>query len=222
MDKPPQIKKNIYPGTLKMPDLRSDQVAAEFNQLYQQIENKALEMIDWYLRDNMSKAKWSRALRLGAILLTTIGGLLPIFQGAIQGNYGQYGYLVLGLAAACVGVDKFFGLSSGWIRDMSTQLSLQKILAEFQIGWILLWVDIEDNKPTPEQQKTLLHYLKDFQAQLFTEIHQETQLWAAEFQSSLIQLEKYAKMRSEMQRANQIDSLKEAHEGAKNRELPVS
>jgi hypothetical protein len=45
---------------------------------------------------------------------------------------GQLGYVMLALAAACVGFDHFFGLSTGWMRFMVTEMSLQQVLAEFQ------------------------------------------------------------------------------------------
>ncbi|MDY6992685.1 MAG: SLATT domain-containing protein, partial [Pseudomonadota bacterium] len=102
--------------------------------------------------------------------------------------------------------DKFFGFSSGWMRYMLTQLSLQKALAEFQLGWMLLWADIDKQQPTPEQRKKILQYLIDFQAKLFTEINQETQTWMIEFQSNLIQLERSTRTQAQLQRL--LDSKK--------------
>jgi len=200
-----KIANNIAPTALTMPTVESEH--DEYNQLYQRVEDKALEIIDWYLKRKTIQAMGSRILRILAIFFTIVGGVMPLLQGLLLENLSsQLGYIALALAAACVGADKFFGFSSGWMRYMLTQLSLQKALAEFQLGWMLLWADIDKQQPTPEQRKKILQYLIDFQAKLFTEINQETQTWMIEFQSNLIQLERSTRTQSQLQRL--LDSKK--------------
>lgn len=81
---------------------------------------------------------------------------MPLAQGlphAISGqeSLGHFGYIFLALAAGCVAMDKFFGFSSNWMRFMTTSLALQRHLAEFEMDWNILWLEIQDHKPTPEQ-----------------------------------------------------------------------
>src|ERR1035437_10538207 len=84
--------------------------------------------IAWY-RDNIKmKRIGSQILRSAAIVLASIGALLPLVGAAVsrfdQSNTwktlvdAQWGYIAFATAAACVAADKFYGFSSGWIRYM--------------------------------------------------------------------------------------------------------
>ena len=89
--------------------------------LYRYAEGRAIEATDWYLQDKRGKRIWSRGLRLLAILLVTAGALQPLLDAAAPGpSRTAWGYVLLALAAACIGLDRFFGLSSGWMRSMTT------------------------------------------------------------------------------------------------------
>lgn len=52
-----------------------------------------------------------------AIVFAGFGRLCPLLQ-SFDPYFDQLGYVSLGLVAAFVGVDKFFGLSSAWMRYM--------------------------------------------------------------------------------------------------------
>ena len=81
--------------------------------LYRYAEGRAIEATDWYLQDKRGKRIWSRGLRLLAILLVTAGALQPLLDAAAPGpSRTAWGYVLLALAAACIGFDRFFGLSS--------------------------------------------------------------------------------------------------------------
>ena len=86
---------------------------AALTQLYRHAEGRAIEAIDWYLQDKRGKRIWSRGLRLLVILLVTAGGLQPLLDAAAPGpSRTAWGYVLLALAAACIGFDRFFGLPS--------------------------------------------------------------------------------------------------------------
>jgi hypothetical protein len=40
--------------------------------------------------------------------------------------------VLLALAAACIGFDRFFGISSGWMRSMTTAQALERRLEQLQ------------------------------------------------------------------------------------------
>ena len=109
--------------------------------LYEYAESSAQSSIAWYGRNKNNLAWWSRALRRAAIFFTSIGGLIPFISAVglvapqtslVNFEFGQLGYLFLGMAAALIGYDKFFGYSSGWIRYMTTKMALES-LAEFRL-----------------------------------------------------------------------------------------
>src|SRR5215218_7785801 len=105
-------------------------------QLYRYAEARAIDAIDWYLADKRSKRIWSRGLRLLVILLVTAGGLQPLLDAAAPGpSRTAWGYVLLALAAACIGLDRFFGISSGWMRSMTTAQALERRLEQLQYDW---------------------------------------------------------------------------------------
>lgn len=158
--------------------------------LYHHAEDKAIQAIDWYLQDKRSKKLSSRALRAVAIVLAAAGGLQPLVSVARpgQGSVG-WGYVLLALAAACVGFDRFFGLSSGWMRDISTAQAIQSSLESFQFEWAAECARTALVPASPEQVLDRLHLLRTFSEHLLDLVRGETAEWVVEFQSTLTQLE---------------------------------
>jgi len=207
MSKP---KSDLYPASLLEPDIKEGQSpAAYLKALREEVENKAIESINWYISKKKLKSLGSRFLRVLAILLTCIGGLFPILQGIdlpyIQQVNAQYGYIALAIAATCMALDKFMGLSSSWMRYITTSFSLQKDLAEFQTDWILMWSEVKSDTPTSAQYKKILHRIKAFRLKILTEIEQEIQLWTSEFQSNLAQLQMSTREKREFYQPGIID-----------------
>jgi hypothetical protein len=144
-----QISIHKRPVNIEVIDLRMDQLSWQtetdteksINMIYQYAEAKSTQTINWYLGHKKQKAVCSRVLRFGAIVLTTLGGIAPVVSSigwlGPRPNeiMGKAGYLLLATAAACVGLDKFFGISSGWMRYISAALSLQKAQSEFRLDW---------------------------------------------------------------------------------------
>jgi hypothetical protein len=166
-------------------------VLEKLDVLYLHVEGKAREMIGWYLTHKRVPALWSQGLRFLAIVCAGFGGLCPLLQ-SFDPHFNQLGYVSLGLVAAFVGVDKFFGFSSAWMRYMLMQIRLQKKFAEFQLEW-LKRRSFVDKDLSKEQAEVLFSFLQAFQVDLLAEVEKETQSWVAEFQSNLVQLDKISK-----------------------------
>ena len=160
--------------------------------LYLHIESKSREMIVWYLTKKRLPSLCSRVLRFLAILFAGFGGLCPLLQNLGGYNFNQLGYVSLGLVAAILGFDKFFGVSNAWMRYMLTQISLQKKFADFQLEW-LKRRSFVDKDLTKEQAEQLFSFLQAFQVGLLAEVELEIQSWVAEFQSNLVQLDRISK-----------------------------
>ncbi len=75
-------------------------------------------------------------LRAGAALGAVAGAALPLLDltGAV-GGVAAWGYLALLLGAACVAGDRFFGMTSGWMRDVATAQAVQRRLQVLQFDW---------------------------------------------------------------------------------------
>jgi SMODS and SLOG-associating 2TM effector domain 2 len=75
--------------------------------------------------------------------LRIMGGLVPIIKATLHQteidripfDFGQAGYLLIAEAAGCVGLDRFFGYSTGWIRYITTAMAIEKSLEEYRMEW---------------------------------------------------------------------------------------
>jgi hypothetical protein len=164
--------------------------------------------IGWY-RDNIrSKRAGSRVLRSIAIVLASIGALLPLVVAGVsrfaQSDSSlklmidaQWGYIAFATAAACVAADKFYGFSTGWIRYMKTQLVLESALSDLRYDWIALVARLAGQQPSADQIQLMLQRLKDFVAFVRGQVEQETDAWVLEFQSNLSDLASTVKSRAE-------------------------
>jgi hypothetical protein len=164
---------------------------AALTQLYRYAEGRAIEAVDWYLQDKRSKRIWSRGLRLLAILLVIAGGLQPLLDAAAPGpSRTAWGYVLLAMAAACIGFDRFFGLSSGWMRSMTTAQALERRLGQLQYDWAAECARSAARTVDPKQVQNRLALLRVFSDDVAALMQQETAEWVLEFQSKLLRLER--------------------------------
>ncbi|WP_369272488.1 SLATT domain-containing protein [Streptomyces sp. R11] len=110
--------------------------AVRLDELYRWVERGALNTAAWYLADRVWKRRGARVLRGGAASGAVVGAALPLLDvtGAVSGT-APWGYLALLLAVGCVAADRFFGLTSGWIRDVATAQAVQRRLQALQFDW---------------------------------------------------------------------------------------
>jgi hypothetical protein len=163
---------------------------AALTQLYRHAEDRAIDAVDWYLQDKRGKRIWSRGLRLLVIALVTAGGLQPLLDAAVPGpSRTAWGYVLLALAAACIGFDRFFGLSSGWMRSMTCAQSLERRLEQLQYDWAAECARSASRTVDPKQVQNRLALLRVFADDVAALMQQETAEWVLEFQSNLLRLE---------------------------------
>jgi hypothetical protein len=158
--------------------------------LYRYVEDRATDAADWYLRDKRGKKRWSRALRVLAIVLAAAGGIQPLVDAATPGSGpAEWGYVLLALAAACVGFDRFFGLSSGWMRDIRAAQAVQRRLEAFRFEWAAAALRDAGQPAGPERVRRSLALIRRFEQDVAGVVERETNDWVLEFQSGLAQLE---------------------------------
>jgi len=193
-----------------------EETRASIGVLYDYAENHARQSISWYAGHKRKKALCSRGLRFAAIFLTTLGGLSPILgslgwqqipvpNSTLALNVGQLGYFFLALAAACVAFDRFFGFSSGWMRYITTMMTLERALSAFRFDWAMMAAKFGKEDPTPDQVQAMIQRLKEFLASVDAQVDQETQAWVSEFRTSLADIEKSAKTQAEAARPGAIN-----------------
>lgn len=107
------------------------------DELYVWVEQRALFIADWYLSDRTLKQWGARALRTGASLGAAVAAVLPLLTltGTLPARHAAWGYVALLGALVFVCADRYFGLTSGWIRDVATAQAIQRRLETLQYDW---------------------------------------------------------------------------------------
>ncbi|MFB7458141.1 MULTISPECIES: SLATT domain-containing protein [unclassified Streptomyces] len=110
--------------------------AQRLDELYRWVERGALQTVAWYLGERVWKRRGARALRVGAAAGAVTGAALPLLDltGA-AGGAAPWGYVALLLCVACVGIDRYFGVTAGWMRDVATAQAVQRRLQALQFDW---------------------------------------------------------------------------------------
>jgi SMODS and SLOG-associating 2TM effector domain 2 len=158
----------------------------------------------WYERHKRSPQIWSRVIRATTIVFGACGGLAPVISGlrvnlmtpGIAGVVSQIGYLLIGIAAGLLAFDRYFGLSSAWLRYVLAITNLRRLESQFQLEWSeLLLVS-----PTLSSKEDLVPFLKSasaFQLAVINLVADETNAWHHEFQSSAADLQKLVMSRQD-------------------------
>lgn len=151
-------------------------------ELYGWAEGAAYEAIEWYLLKKKRKARWSRCLRAMFAMLAALGGTVPVAALA-SGNpvLGNWGFVLLALAAGCLAYDRFFGYSTAWMRYVSTAITLRALLGDFQVSWLKL-----DENASREHR---IDHIHQFVIAVNDIICRETESWSNEFTSQFTELE---------------------------------
>lgn len=162
------------------------------------VESEAQKQIDWYFRKMKVKSQVSTALRFAAIGFVVLGGLAPVVKATLAPDtidrlpydFAEAGYLLIGIAAGCVALDRFFGFSTGWIRYITAALALEKSLEEFRMEWARNIARLRGGPPNELELDRLLLTCETFSLAIRSQVEQETKAWVAEFESNLAQLER--------------------------------
>lgn len=167
--------------------------AERLDELYQWVEQRALETVDWYLADRAHKRRLARLLRLGTAAGFAGGAILPVLE--LAGVLGSlltplaWGYLSLLLALLCAGCDRWFGLTSGWMRDVATAQAVQRRLETLQYEWATESVR-EVLGPAEgtaaEAAERCLGILRRFSEEVSELVRSETGDWMVEFRTGTV------------------------------------
>ena len=165
---------------------------ASLRELLKYVEQEAQKATNWYWRNKRPKSFLSRSIQFLAVVLTSAAAIVPIIGELSKSDTlknALWASLLVGLAAALLGLDKAFGFSSGWARYVMAATNVRKSLEEFRMDWAALIAKACPN-PTPEQAEALIQRAKEFRMTVEGLVLQETKDWVTEFQNNLAQLEK--------------------------------
>ncbi len=161
--------------------------AGRLEELYQWAESGALRVVEWYLADRVWRRRWARSLRVGTAAGVTAGAALPLLQltGTLAAG-AAWGFVGLLGAAVCTVCDRYFGLTSGWMRDVATAQAVQRRLETLQYDWATESIR-EVLGPTEgtasEAAERCLGVLRRFSEDLTELVRTETADWMVEFRA---------------------------------------
>jgi len=210
------------------PEWSCDDVVRSLRALREEVDKAAERAANWYWVKKKTKSVFSQIIRGSSLTLTALAGLLPvavpILKNALRGTALHTTFtksiaialgdnmaptLLLGTAAALIGLDRAFGFSTGWVRYVLAATEITRRQAEFHMDWLALYAAAcaastgspPEHSPTDEQIAGLIKRAKDFRMAVETIVVDETKEWATEFQNNMAQLEKDIKSELEKLKA---------------------
>lgn len=157
-------------------------------------EREAEDAVEWYLADKRRKRLGSRIVSVLTILLAVGGTLIPLASVLSGGPAQGWGYVLLALAAGCKGFDHFFGMSSGWMRDITAAHKLRGGLNEFRMAWAAEHLRAADDAAAdgtldPAALERRLALLMSLVEAVQRQVESETAEWLSDFRAAAQQLQ---------------------------------
>lgn len=172
--------------------------------LYEFAYKEAENAEAWYWKKTGQKKRWAMILRVVAILSVTLAGIIPILTPIFKDAAGDplinpvWSSVAVGIGTAAIGLDKYFGFSSGWIRYVTSALNVKGWLIEFKYDWELnrAMFLANDNSYDNAELQALIMKSSAFASKISGAVQEETKQWAQEFQSSLGTLDEALKQQA--------------------------
>lgn len=147
--------------------------------LFQRVETFAMDTRDWYSRDQRAKRRISLALTAAMIILGLLGILAPLMTTAgVDAVNPSWGYVLLACAAGCVAIDRFFGISTAWMRDVRSVQVINAMIFDLQLEWISVSRAPANSNGEIDRRMGLL---RDFSRRVNEVITRETDTWTTQF-----------------------------------------
>jgi hypothetical protein len=189
---PAKREADLEPGRFPELPWGDADLAASLEAVYHWVEGEAIRAASWYLYEKKAKSRWSRALRILAILFATAGAALPFIAANNDVVDFEWGYVLLALAAGAVAMDRYFGFSTAWMRYITAEQAIQRRLQQLQFDWAATLVTRGNRAPSAHEVAAELQKLAAVAAAIGEEIRSETMVWADEFQSNIGELRNLA------------------------------
>jgi hypothetical protein len=168
--------------------------------LKREAEALAEGKIDWYRRKKEAKKRLSQWLRAVAIVVAVAGGVCPLVGGIVGGlEFVKLGYVLLAVAGGFVLFDTLFGVSSSWMRYMSSAQRIERVRDSFRLEWAGRMA-IASSGGGDDSQIELLALLTRFVDDVHAIIREETDRWVGEFQGNVARLERSIRSSGGMER----------------------
>lgn len=100
----------------------------------------------------------------------------------------------LGLAATLIGLDRFYGTTSGWVRYVLAAQEINRDLEEFEIEFETQRSGWTKSGPSAEQVTAAMALSRSFLLRVNELVRDETKAWAADFTAALKEVDEQMKV----------------------------
>ena len=193
-----RVRQDIRPRELGSLDWGSEHARESLDVIYQHVVDTASQAVNWYLTARRSKKRWAQRLRVGAIIMVAVAGVLPVLSQIFSTASSvkvppAWATVALAIAVALVALDRFFGFSSAWARYMATGQAISAALNQFRLDWQKTSCRLSEGTPTQESVGHLLDLAKTLAKKTDELIQAETSQWVTEFRETLTDIERSVK-----------------------------
>jgi SMODS and SLOG-associating 2TM effector domain 2 len=194
-------KQDIRSGELGSLDWEPENARRSLDVIYQYVVDTASKAINWYLMARRPKRRWAQVLRVGAIIMVAVAGVLPVLSQIFDAGSSvviqpAWASVALAIAVALVALDRFFGFSSAWARYMATGQAISAALNQFRFDWQKSSCQLPPDGLTQESIDRLLDLAKTLVIKTDDLVQSETSQWVKEFREALTEIERSAESQS--------------------------
>lgn len=188
-------RKDVKPSRLDSLDWTPEHARQSLDVVYQYAVDAAQQAIDWYLLGRRSKKQWAQRLRVGAIIMVAVAGILPVLAQIFDAGNSvviqpAWASVALGIAVALIALDRFFGFSNAWARYITTEQAISASLNQFMLDWQLVNYQLPVSEIPQEKIDHLLGLAKGLAKKTDDLMQAETLQWVKEFKEILTQIER--------------------------------
>jgi low affinity Fe/Cu permease len=193
-----RVRQDIRPRELGSLDWGPEHARESLDVIYHHVVDTASQAVNWYLTARRSKKRWAQRLRVGAIIMVAVAGVLPVLSQIFSADSSvevppAWATVALAIAVALVALDRFFGFSSAWARYMATGQAISAALNQFRLDWQKTSCHLPEGALTHESVDHLLDLAKTLAKKTDELIQTETSQWVTEFRETLTDIERSAK-----------------------------
>jgi hypothetical protein len=159
------------------------------------------ESREWYWKSIKSKKRASLTIRIVVFTLLIFGAILPLLAGLLDDplprlRCTQFGVAALAVAGLFQLGDRVFGLSSGWLRYITTVTAMEDLTRRFESDW-KDYMFSKSGKISEVDVKPLFDLAKKFEDDISAKRIDETDKWVTEFTTSTALLNEMIKSQRE-------------------------
>lgn len=161
--------------------------------IYNRVAATSQQMCAWYWRSIRTK-RWTslgaRGVAFGLLVVGTVLPLVAALQPKVEDRllFTQSAVAVLVGAGLALMADRVFGWSSGWMRYITTVMTMENLTRAFELAWGRHLVALP-GPPAADDVKALFDLAKGLEEELLKLQAEETTKWVVEFNSGLALLE---------------------------------